>query len=62
MNQPQTTKEWLEEYDVLDVVGNGMFGIIKKVKHKKTGDILARKELNFEKMTEKDRRQIVAEV
>ncbi|THG95292.1 hypothetical protein EW026_g6334 [Hermanssonia centrifuga] len=41
-------------YDPLDVIGNGSFGIIRKV--------FARKELNFERMTERDRKQIVAEV
>ncbi|KAG8893230.1 G2-specific serine/threonine protein kinase [Tulasnella sp. 403] len=61
MNQP-TTQEWLDEYEVLDVIGNGMFGVIKKVRNKRTGEILARKDLNFEKMTERDRKQIVAEV
>ncbi|KAG8985376.1 G2-specific serine/threonine protein kinase [Tulasnella sp. 427] len=63
MNQQAlSTQEWLSQYEVLDVIGNGMFGVIKKVKNKRTGEISARKDLNFEKMTEKDRKQIVAEV
>ncbi|THH19022.1 hypothetical protein EUX98_g8855 [Antrodiella citrinella] len=41
-------------YESLDVIGNGSFGIIRKV--------FARKELNFERMSERDRKQIVAEV
>lgn len=63
MNQQAlSTQEWLSGYEVLDIIGNGMFGVIKKVKNKRTGEISARKDLNFEKMTEKDRKQIVAEV
>ncbi|KAI0784315.1 hypothetical protein C8Q75DRAFT_779630 [Abortiporus biennis] len=49
-------------YDSLDVIGNGSFGIIRKVRRKADGLIFARKELNFERMTERDRKQIVAEV
>ncbi|KAI0779573.1 kinase-like domain-containing protein [Fomes fomentarius] len=52
----------LELYEPLDVIGNGSFGIIRKVRRKTDGVIFARKELNFERMTERDRKQIVAEV
>ncbi|PIL36273.1 transporter [Ganoderma sinense ZZ0214-1] len=52
----------LDLYDPLDIVGNGSFGIIRKVRRKADGLIFARKELNFERMTERDRKQIVAEV
>ncbi|KAI8992906.1 kinase-like domain-containing protein [Trametes punicea] len=52
----------LDLYEPLDVIGNGSFGIIRKVRRKADGLIFARKELNFERMTERDRKQIVAEV
>ncbi|KAI9061723.1 kinase-like protein [Trametes sanguinea] len=52
----------LDLYEPLDIIGNGSFGIIRKVRRKADGVILARKELNFERMTERDRKQIVAEV
>ncbi|KAI0743641.1 kinase-like domain-containing protein [Daedaleopsis nitida] len=52
----------LELYEPLDVIGNGSFGIIRKVRRRSDGIIFARKELNFERMTERDRKQIVAEV
>ncbi|OBZ70768.1 G2-specific protein kinase nim-1 [Grifola frondosa] len=52
----------LELYEPLDVIGNGSFGIIRKVRRKTDGVIFARKELNFERMTERDRKQIVSEV
>ena len=46
----------------LDVIGNGTFGLIRKVRRKADGALFARKELNFERMNERDRKQIVAEV
>ncbi|KAJ6591616.1 kinase-like domain-containing protein [Mycena vulgaris] len=56
------TTNFLDLYDALDVIGNGSFGIIRKVRRKTDGLIFARKELNFERMSERDRKQIVAEV
>jgi NIMA (never in mitosis gene a)-related kinase len=72
---------FLDLYDPLDIIGNGSFGIIRKVRRKSdglvgfyvplrslliynctSGQIFARKELNFERMSERDRKQIVAEV
>ncbi|KAG0707824.1 kinase-like domain-containing protein [Suillus ampliporus] len=53
---------FLELYEPLDIIGNGSFGIIRKVRRKSDGQVLARKELNFERMSERDRKQIVAEV
>ncbi|KIK91246.1 hypothetical protein PAXRUDRAFT_831005 [Paxillus rubicundulus Ve08.2h10] len=53
---------FLELYEPLDIIGNGSFGIIRKVRRKSDGLIFARKELNFERMSERDRKQIVAEV
>ncbi|KAF7309804.1 Protein kinase domain-containing protein [Mycena indigotica] len=52
----------LDDYDSLDIIGNGSFGIIRKVRRRSDGKVFARKELNFERMTERDRKQIVAEV
>ncbi|KAG8219144.1 kinase-like domain-containing protein [Butyriboletus roseoflavus] len=53
---------FLELYEPLDIIGNGSFGIIRKVRRKSDGLIFARKELNFERMSDRDRKQIVAEV
>ncbi|KAI9567210.1 kinase-like domain-containing protein [Boletus coccyginus] len=53
---------FLELYEPLDIIGNGSFGIIRKVRRKSDGLICARKELNFERMSDRDRKQIVAEV
>ncbi|KDR84684.1 hypothetical protein GALMADRAFT_111919 [Galerina marginata CBS 339.88] len=57
-----TSSAFLENYEPLDVIGNGSFGIIRKVRRKSDGLVFARKELNFERMSERDRKQIVAEV
>ncbi|KLO19564.1 kinase-like protein [Schizopora paradoxa] len=57
-----TATSHLDLYEPLDIIGNGSFGIIRKVRRKSDGEILARKELNFERMSERDRKQIVAEV
>ena len=73
------TSAFLDNYEPLDI-GNGSFGIIRKVRRKTDGlvcaicgtfvfpglrsfsQIFARKELNFERMIERDRKQIVAEM
>ncbi|GAB1525026.1 hypothetical protein RhiTH_008183 [Rhizoctonia solani] len=52
----------LDDYEAGEVIGNGSFGLIRKVRRKADGALFARKELNFERMTERDRKQIVAEV
>ncbi|KOS15571.1 kinase-like protein [Malassezia pachydermatis] len=46
----------------LDVIGSGTFGLIRKVRRKSDGILFARKELNFERMSERDRKHIVSEV
>ncbi|KAF8964912.1 kinase-like domain-containing protein [Flammula alnicola] len=57
-----SSPSFLDNYEPLDIIGNGSFGIIRKVRRKTDGLIFARKELNFERMSERDRKQIVAEV
>ncbi|KAG7444257.1 kinase-like protein [Guyanagaster necrorhizus] len=57
-----SSSSFLDQYESLDVIGNGSFGIIRKVRRKTDGLIFARKELDFERMNERDRKQIVAEV
>ncbi|WFD32052.1 hypothetical protein MSPP1_003094 [Malassezia sp. CBS 17886] len=52
----------LDGYDELDVIGSGTFGFIRKVRRKADGVCFARKELHFERMSERDRKHIVSEV
>lgn len=52
----------IDDYDPLEIIGNGSFGVIRKVRRRSDGMLFARKELNFERMTDRDRKQIVAEV
>ncbi|PFH46257.1 hypothetical protein AMATHDRAFT_199708 [Amanita thiersii Skay4041] len=56
------SNSWLDQFDPLDIIGNGSFGVIRKVRRRSDGTVYARKELNFERMSERDRKQIVAEV
>ncbi|KAF5016062.1 hypothetical protein F66182_12382, partial [Fusarium sp. NRRL 66182] len=50
-----------EKYEVLEKIGAGSFGIIRKVKRKSDGFILCRKEINYIKMSQKEREQLTAE-
>ncbi|KAJ5825304.1 hypothetical protein N7474_002442 [Penicillium riverlandense] len=50
-----------DKYDILEKIGCGSFGIIRKVKRKSDGFILCRKEINYIKMSQKEREQLTAE-
>ncbi|OBT42342.1 NEK protein kinase [Pseudogymnoascus sp. WSF 3629] len=50
-----------EKYEVLEKIGHGSFGIIRKVKRKTDGEILCRKEINYIRMSQKEREQLHAE-
>ncbi|KAI6089068.1 kinase-like protein [Hypoxylon rubiginosum] len=49
------------QYDVLEKIGHGSFGIIRKVRRKADGMILCRKEISYLKMSQKEREQLHAE-
>ncbi|KAF2017456.1 calcium/calmodulin-dependent protein kinase type 2 beta chain [Aaosphaeria arxii CBS 175.79] len=51
-----------EKYDVLEKIGHGSFGIIRKVMRKSDGYILCRKEISYSKMSQKEREQLQAEL
>ncbi|KAF1944226.1 kinase-like protein [Clathrospora elynae] len=51
-----------DKYEVLDKIGHGSFGIIRKVKRKSDGYILCRKEISYQKMSQKEREQLQAEL
>ncbi|KAL5598956.1 hypothetical protein BROUX41_003725 [Berkeleyomyces rouxiae] len=50
-----------EDYEVMDKIGHGSFGIIRRVRRKADGLILCRKEINYLKMSQKEREQLHAE-
>jgi len=52
----------MENYEVVSNIGKGSFGVVSKVKRKSDGKILVWKELNYGKMSEKEKQQLVAEV
>lgn len=49
-------------YEALEVIGKGSFGLIRKVKRLSDGKILARKEIDYRQMNEREKRQLVSEV
>ncbi|KDE06769.1 NEK protein kinase [Microbotryum lychnidis-dioicae p1A1 Lamole] len=62
-DHPLCTSASMEEiYEAGDVIGTGSFGIIRKVTRKVDGAVLARKELNYGRMDERDLKQLTEEV
>ncbi|KAL1304639.1 hypothetical protein AAFC00_003603 [Neodothiora populina] len=51
-----------EKYEVLSKIGQGSFGIIRKVRRKADGLILCRKEICYSRMSQKEREQLQAEL
>ncbi|KAG0237915.1 G2-specific serine/threonine protein kinase [Actinomortierella wolfii] len=51
-----------EQYEELDVIGQGSFGVIRKVRRLADGKILARKEIDYRKMSIREKEQLVSEV
>jgi serine/threonine protein kinase len=49
-------------FEPLEIIGKGSFGIIRKVRRKSDGKILARKEIDYRAMSDREKRQLVAEV
>jgi serine/threonine protein kinase len=49
-------------YEVLETLGTGSFGTVCKLKRKADGKIVVWKDINFGKMSEKEKSQLVAEV
>ncbi|BGP40904.1 hypothetical protein JCM10450v2_004909 [Rhodotorula kratochvilovae] len=57
------TRSTMEEsYEAGDCIGTGSFGIIRKVVRRVDGQVLARKELNYGRMDERDLKQLTEEV
>ncbi len=52
----------MENYEVISNIGKGSFGLVSKVQRKSDNKILVWKEMDYGKMTEKEKQQLVAEV
>ena len=52
----------MENYEKICDIGKGSFGIVSKIKRKSDGRIMVWKELNYGKMSEKEKVQLVSEV
>ncbi|KAF8250507.1 kinase-like protein [Wilcoxina mikolae CBS 423.85] len=50
-----------DQYEVLELIGRGSFGQIRKVRRKNDGHILVRKEIAYHRMSDKERQQLTAE-
>ena len=52
----------MDAYETLESIGSGSFGIVRKIRRKSDGKILVWKELNYGKMSEKEKQLVVSEV
>ena len=52
----------MEKYEVLERVGKGSFGAVTKIRRKSDSKILVWKEIEYGKMKEKEKQQLVSEV
>lgn len=50
------------EFEVLNEIGRGSFGIIRRVRRKATGEVLARKEISYAAMSQREKEQLHAEI
>lgn len=50
-----------DQFEPLEVIGRGSFGLIRKVRHKSDKKILARKEISYRQMNVKEKNQLMAE-
>jgi NIMA (never in mitosis gene a)-related kinase 2 len=51
-----------EKYEWLEEIGKGSFGAVSKVRRRADGKVLVWKELNYAKMSEKEKKMLVSEV
>ncbi|EFQ32677.1 uncharacterized protein GLRG_07821 [Colletotrichum graminicola M1.001] len=50
-----------DKYEVLEKIGHGSFGVIRKVRRRVDGLVMCRKEISYLKMSQKEREQLHAE-
>lgn len=52
----------MDQFDVLQTLGRGSFGVVRKVRRRADGKTLVVKEMDYGSADEKQKEQIVAEV
>ena len=52
----------MENYEKISDIGKGSFGVVCKVRRKSDGRTLVWKEMNYGRMNEKEKQQLVSEV
>lgn len=50
------------DYEVVSTIGKGSFGVVSKIRRKSDGKTLVWKELDYGRMNEKEKQQLVVEV
>ena len=50
------------DYEVLEKIGQGSFGVIRKVRRKADGEIMCRKEISYTRMSDREKEQLHAEL
>ena len=50
------------DYEVLEKIGQGSFGVIRKVRRKGDGEVLCRKEISYTRMSDREKEQLHAEL
>lgn len=50
------------DYDVLEKIGQGSFGVIRKVRRKTDGEVICRKEISYTRMSDREKEQLHAEL
>jgi NIMA (never in mitosis gene a)-related kinase 2 len=58
----QLQPDMTDQYEELGIIGKGSFGLIRKVRRKKDGKILVRKEISYKQMSTAQKKQLVTEV
>lgn len=51
-----------DEYEPLEVIGKGSFGTVRKVRSRENGDVLVRKEIEYNSMSSQERNHIISEL
>ncbi|EGP88077.1 uncharacterized protein MYCGRDRAFT_41334, partial [Zymoseptoria tritici IPO323] len=51
-----------KDFDVLEKIGQGSFGIIRKVRRKNNGEVLCRKEISYTRMSDREKDQLHSEL